>query len=150
MLQQIDARVMHLEKVDADVREWEKKTAKSAEAELKSRAAQIASELGITIMEKTLPSRKCGCGSNFLQAIVDALKSKFKGPIFLAGTRDGSVALVYVRAAPRQNSRQTRLIQQDRRHYKQEGGQASRSARGAGKDASKIDGGACEAREVLS
>ena len=45
MLKQIDARAAHLEKVDADVREWEKKTAKSAEAELKSRAAEIASEL---------------------------------------------------------------------------------------------------------
>ena len=45
ILQQIDARAAHFEKVDADVREWEKKTAKSAEAELKSRAAQIASEL---------------------------------------------------------------------------------------------------------
>ena len=29
-----------------------------------------------------------------LQAVVDALKSKFKAPIFLAGTRDASVALV--------------------------------------------------------
>src|SRR5262249_37333588 len=45
MLRQIDARAAHLEKVDADVHEWEKKTAKSAEAEVKSRAAQIASEL---------------------------------------------------------------------------------------------------------
>src|SRR5206468_1710215 len=38
MLKQIDARTAHLEKVDADVREWEKKTAKAAEAELRSRA----------------------------------------------------------------------------------------------------------------
>src|SRR3989475_223455 len=45
MLKQIDARAAHLEKVDADVREWEKKTTKAAEAELRSRAAQIASEL---------------------------------------------------------------------------------------------------------
>src|SRR5438874_1682464 len=45
MLQQIDARATHLEKVDTDVREWEKKTAKSAEAELKSSASHIANEL---------------------------------------------------------------------------------------------------------
>src|SRR5206468_6292361 len=45
MLKQIDARTAHLEKVDFDVREWEKKTAKAAEAELRSRAAQIATQL---------------------------------------------------------------------------------------------------------
>src|SRR5438309_5112914 len=45
MPKQIDARAAHLEKIDTEVHEWEKKTAKSAEAELKSRASQIASEL---------------------------------------------------------------------------------------------------------
>ena len=35
MLQQIDARAAYLEKVDVDVREWEKKTSKAAEADLK-------------------------------------------------------------------------------------------------------------------
>src|SRR5213078_3663583 len=37
MLKQIDARAAHLEKVDVDVREWEKKNAKASDAELKSR-----------------------------------------------------------------------------------------------------------------
>src|SRR5207302_10832019 len=45
MLKQIDTRVAHLEKVDADVREWEKQSAKAAGAELRSRAAQIANQL---------------------------------------------------------------------------------------------------------
>src|SRR4029453_4050627 len=45
MLKQLDARAAYLEKVDADVREWEKKTSKAAEADLKSRAAQIANDL---------------------------------------------------------------------------------------------------------
>src|SRR5438067_2902499 len=45
ILRQIDRRAAHLEKVDADVREWEKKTIKAAEAELRSRAAQIATQL---------------------------------------------------------------------------------------------------------
>ncbi len=95
MLQQIDARAAHFEKVDADVREWEKKTAKSAEAELKSRAAQIASELarldaGRDFCVAEVPD----ADGKLLQAIVDALRSKFKAPIFLAGTRNESVALV--------------------------------------------------------
>src|SRR6184192_2942002 len=45
MLKQIDARAARLEKLDVDVREWEKKTAKAAEAQLQSRAATIANEL---------------------------------------------------------------------------------------------------------
>src|SRR5881398_730278 len=48
MLKQIDARAAHLEKLDADVREWEKKHAKEAEADLRSRAAQIANELALS------------------------------------------------------------------------------------------------------
>ena len=95
MLQQIDARAAHLEKVDADVREWEKKTAKSAEAELKSRAAQIASELARSHAGKDFCVAEVpDADGKLLQAVVDALKSKFKGPIFLVGTRDESVALV--------------------------------------------------------
>ncbi|MGZ5005677.1 MAG: alanine--tRNA ligase, partial [Chthoniobacterales bacterium] len=95
MLKQIDARAAHLEKVDTEVREWEKKTAKSAESDLKSRAAQIASELALTHAgENFCVVEVPDADGKLLQAIVDALKSKFKGPIFLAGTRDASVALV--------------------------------------------------------
>ena len=101
MLKQIDARAAHLEKVDAEVREWEKKTAKSAETELKSRAAKIANELAQSHAGKNFCVVEVpDADGKLLQAVVDALKSKFKGPIFLAGTRDGSVALVaYVPAA---------------------------------------------------
>ena len=63
MLKQIDARTAELEKVDEEVREWEKKTAKSAEAELKSKAAQIASELAQSRAgQKFLHRRSTGCG----------------------------------------------------------------------------------------
>src|SRR5260370_31871310 len=45
MLQQIDVRAAHLETIEAEVRDWEKQSAKTAEAELRSRAAQIANQL---------------------------------------------------------------------------------------------------------
>src|SRR5207237_3619864 len=48
MLDKIDLRAAHLEKIEADVREWEKKGAKASEAQLKSRAAEIAKELATT------------------------------------------------------------------------------------------------------
>jgi alanyl-tRNA synthetase len=152
MLKQIDARAAHLEKTDADVREWEKKTAKSAEAELKSRAVQIASELArshagddFTIAE--VPD----ADGKLLQVIVDALKSKFKGPIFLVGTRDASVALVaHVPAALTEKFQANKLIQQIAPIVGGKGGGRPESAQGAGKDASKVNDALAKAREILS
>src|SRR5205807_8340304 len=95
ILKQNDARAAQLERSEAEVHEWEKKTAKSAEAELESRAAQIAGGLAQSHAGKNFCLAEVPEGDGkLLQAIVDALKSKFKGPIFLVGSRDASVALV--------------------------------------------------------
>src|SRR2546421_1537212 len=45
MLEQIDVRAAHLEKLNVDVREWEKKHAKEAEADLRGRGAQLGNDL---------------------------------------------------------------------------------------------------------
>jgi Alanyl-tRNA synthetase len=152
MLKQIDARATHLEKLDADVREWEKKTAKSAEAELKSRAAQIASDLARAHDGKNFCVAKVSdADGKLLQTIVDALKSKFKGPIFLAGARDKSVALVaYVPSALTDKFHANKLIQQIAPIVGGKGGGRPESAQGAGKDASKINEALAKARELLS
>jgi alanyl-tRNA synthetase len=151
MLQQIDARAAHLEKVDAEVREWEKKTAKSAEAELKSRAAQIASELARSHAGKDFTVAEVpDADGKLLQAVVDALKSKFKGPIFLAGTRDASVALIaHVPAAMTAKFQANKLIQQVAPIVGGKGGGRPENAQGAGKDASKINEALSKARELL-
>ena len=151
MLKQIDARAAHLEKVDAEVREWEKKSAKAAEVELKSRAVQIAGELvrshaGKNFCVAEIPD----ADGKLLQAVVDALKSKFKGPIFLAGTRDASVALViYVPAALTAKFQANKLIQQIAPIVGGKGGGRPESAQGAGKDGSKINEALAKARELL-
>jgi alanyl-tRNA synthetase len=151
VLKQIDARAAHLEKVDTEVREWEKKTAKSAEAELKSRAAQIASELtrlhdGKNFCVAEVPD----ADGKLLQGVVDALKSKFKVPIFLAGTHEGSVALVaYVPAALTQKFQANKLIQQIAPIVDGKGGGRPDTAQGAGKDPSKINDALAKARELL-
>src|SRR2546423_358034 len=44
-IQQIDTRAAHLEKLEAEVHEWQKQQAKTAEADLKTRAANAAKEL---------------------------------------------------------------------------------------------------------
>jgi alanyl-tRNA synthetase len=152
MLKQIDARAAHLEKVDAEVRDWEKKTAKSAEAELKSRAAQIASELARSHAGKDFTVTEVpDADGKLLQTIADVLKSKFKGPIFLVGTHDGSVALVaYVPNELTSKFQANKLIQQIAPIVGGKGGGRPESAQGAGKDASKINEALTRARELLS
>src|SRR5213078_449004 len=93
ILKQIDARAVYLEKIAADVRDWEKKTAKTGEAELRSRAAQIANQMVASHEGKNLcVAEVANADAKLLQAVADALKPKFNGPIFLVGARDGSVA----------------------------------------------------------
>src|SRR5262249_21654794 len=152
MLKQIDTRAAHLEKADADVREWEKKTAKSAETELKGRAAQIANELARSHAEKNFCVAEVpDADGKLLQAIVEALKSKFKGPILLAGTRDTSVALVA--SVPKQLTEEfqaNKLIQRIAPIVGGKGGGRPESAQGAGKDTSKVNEALDKARELLS
>jgi alanyl-tRNA synthetase len=152
MLKQIDARSAHLEKVDADVREWEKKTAKSADAEVKSRAAQIASEMARSHAgEKSCVAEVQDGNGKLLQAVADSLKSKFKGPIFLASAKDGNVALIA--AVPKELTSKfqaNKMIQQIAPIVGGKGGGRPESAQGAGKDPSKIDAALAKARELLS
>jgi alanyl-tRNA synthetase len=152
ILKQIDARAAHLEKVDADVREWEKKTSKAAEADLKSRAAQIANDLAQSHADKNFCVVEVpDADGKLLQAIADALKSKFKHPIFLAGTRDASVALVaYVPNELTSKFQANKLIQQIAPIVGGKGGGRPESAQGAGKDASKIAEALAKAQELLS
>ncbi|MFL6505476.1 MAG: DHHA1 domain-containing protein, partial [Candidatus Udaeobacter sp.] len=152
MLKQIDARAAHLEKVDAEVREWEKKTAKSAETELKSTAAKIAGELTASHAgENFCVAEVAGADGKLLQAVVDALKSKFKGPIFLASMRDGSVALVaHVPNELTSKFQANKLIQQIAPIVGGKGGGRPENAQGAGRDASKVTEALTKARELLT
>jgi len=151
MLQQIDARSVHFEKIDAEVREWEKKTAKTAEAELKSRAAQIANELARSHAEKNFCVADVpDADGKLLQAVVESLTGKIKGPIFLVGARDTSVALVaYVPKEMTTKFQANKVIQQIAPIVGGKGGGRPESAQGAGKDASKIDQALAKARELL-
>src|SRR5437867_4439462 len=152
MLKQIDARTAHLEKVDFDVREWEKKTAKAAEAELRSRAAQIATQLvashgGKNFCVAEVPN----ADAKLLQAVTDALKPKFSGPIFLAGAKDGNVALIA--AVPKELTSKfqaNKLIQQIAPMVGGKGGGRPENAQGAGKGATKVAEALAKARQLLS
>jgi alanyl-tRNA synthetase len=152
MLKQIGIRAAHLEKLDAEVREWEKKTTKAGEAELRRRAALVANQLltshgGTNFCVAEVPN----ADAKLLQAVADALKPKFNGPIFLAGAKDGNVALIA--AVPKELTSKfqaNKLIEQIAPMVGGKGGGRPENAQGAGKDVSKIADALVRARELLS
>jgi alanyl-tRNA synthetase len=151
MLQQIDARAAHLENAEVEVRDWEKQSAKAAEAELRSRASQIANQLAASHAGKNFCIAQVQDGDGkLLQAVADALKSKFSGPIFLVGATNGSVALIA--SVPKEMSARlqaNKLIQQIAPIVGGKGGGRPENAQGAGKDPSKIGEALVKARELL-
>ena len=152
MLKQIDERSAHLEKLEAEVHEWQKQQAKASEADLKSRAAEIAKELRAAhATEKAIVASVADADGKMLQGVVDALKSHFTGPIFLAGAMDGRVALIA--SVPKELTSQfqaNKLIQEIAPIVGGKGGGRPDNAQGAGKDPSKIDEALARARELLS
>ena len=152
ILRQIDGRAAHLEKVDADVREWEKTTTKAVEAELRSRAAQIATQLLASHEGKDFCVAEVqNADAKLLQAVADALKPKFSGPIFLAGAKDGNVSLIA--AVPKELTSKfqaNKLIEQIAPIVGGKGGGRPDNARGAGKDATKIAEALERARALIA
>jgi alanyl-tRNA synthetase len=151
MLRQIDARAAHLEKVEVEVREWEKQSSKAAEAELKSEAARIANELAASHTGKNFCVAEVpNADGKLLQAIVDRLKSKFKGPIFLVAGKEGNVALFA--ALPKELTstfQANKIIQQIAPIVDGKGGGRPENAQGAGKGVSKIGEALDEARKIF-
>ncbi|PYJ08894.1 MAG: alanine--tRNA ligase, partial [Verrucomicrobia bacterium] len=152
MLDQIDARSAHLEKLEAEVHEWEKQNAKASEADLRSRAATIASELAATHGgEKSCVAEVSEADAKLLQAVVDGLKSRIEGPIFLAGATEGRVALIA--SVPKELTSKiqaNKLIQEVAPIVGGKGGGRPEGAQGAGKDAAKIGEALARARELLA
>ena len=151
MLQQVDARTVHLERVEVEVRDWEKQSAKTAEADLRSRAAQIANELEASHGGEDFCVAEVQNGDNkLLQAVADVLKTKFSGPIFLASAKDGNVALIA--SVPKNLTAKFQanaLIQKIAPLIGGKGGGRPENAQGAGKDPSKIAEALAAARLLL-
>jgi alanyl-tRNA synthetase len=152
MLKQIDARGANLEQLELEVHEWEKQSAKAVEAELKSRAAQVADELARSHAGERFCVAEVQEGDGkLLQAVVDALKSKFIGLIFLASVKHGNVALIA--AVPKELTSKlqaNKIIQQVAPIVGGKGGGRPENAQGAGTDAAKINEALAKARELLS
>jgi alanyl-tRNA synthetase len=152
MLEKIDIRATYLEKLEADVREWEKKGAKASEAQLKSRAAEIAKELAtMHAAQGNVVAEVKDADAKLLQAVGDGLKSKIKGPIFLAGAANGRVALLAI--VPKEFSSKlqaNKLIQEIAPIVGGKGGGRPENAQGSGTDVGKIDTALAEAERLIT
>jgi alanyl-tRNA synthetase len=152
MLKAIDARAAHLEKVEANVREWEKRGAKASEAQLKSRAAEIAKELATTHAAKgNVVAEVKDADAKLLQAVGDALRSRINGPIFLAGAANGRVALLAM--VPKELTSKfqaNKLIQEIAPIVCGKGGGRPENAQGSGTGVDKIDDALAEAARLIT
>jgi alanyl-tRNA synthetase len=151
LLQRIDDRGAQLEKLEAEVHEWQKQQAKASDADLKTRAAAIAKELRASHpTEQAIVASVPEADGKVLQAVADALKSHFNGAIFLAGVADGRVALIA--SVPKELTTQfqaNKLIQEIAPIIGGKGGGRPDNAQGAGKEAGKIEDALARARELL-
>jgi alanyl-tRNA synthetase len=152
LLAQTDARAAHLEAVETQLREWEKNQSKAAEAELQSRAATIAAGLIQESGGKTsCVAEIAEADGKLLAAVADSLKTKFAGPIFLAGAVNGRVALLAT--VPKQLTAKVQastLIRETAGIVGGKGGGRPDSAQGGGTDPSKIGEALKRAEEILS
>ena len=152
MLGQIDARTAHLEKLDTEVRDWEKQNTKAAEAEIQSRAAMIAKELAASCAgQEFCVAEVPNSDGKLLGAVMDALKTNFKGPIFLAGAIDGRVALIA--SVPKEMTAKfqaNKLVQETAALVKGKGGGRPELAQGGGTDATKIKQALDKAKTILA
>jgi alanyl-tRNA synthetase len=151
MLEQIDARAAHLEKLDAEVRDWEKKHAKEAEAGLRSRGAQIANKLALSkVGQKICVTKVPDADGKLLQAVADALKQKFDGPIVLVGAQENNVSLLaLIPKALSSKVQANKIIQTIAPIVGGKGGGRPESAQGGGTHPSKIDNAMMEAHRLL-
>ena len=152
LLKQIDARSAHLQRIEGEVHEWEKQQSKALEADLKSRAEEIAKELVVGQgAEGLLVAEVPNADARLLQAVVDALKPKIRGPIFLAGASDGRVAMMA--SVPKELTAKVqanKLIQEVAQIVGGKGGGRPDNAQGAGRDVTKISEALARARELTA
>jgi alanyl-tRNA synthetase len=151
MMKAIDERNAQLERLEQEVRAFEKEHAKAAGAELQKRAATIARELLARHRgQAAVVAEVSAANGALLQSVAEAMKAEFNGPILLAGKTDTRVDLVAVVPSDLTNKFQAgRLIQEIAPIVGGKGGGRSENARGAGNDASRISEALERARVLL-
>jgi alanyl-tRNA synthetase len=151
-------------KVNSPVHELEKKIEallahqKELEKQVKSAQLREASNAASNLLEQahtvngvpTIIHNVGGVDGDFLQAIADSLKGRFKGVIVLGGAADGAVSLIAAVSAEFTAKIQAgKLIQQIAPLVGGKGGGKPDNARGGGKEAAKLDEALAKARSLI-
>jgi len=127
---------------------------KSLKSAIQRNAAQTAAWLltrahevnGIPVITQIFPDSD----ADYLQAVVDALKSRFKGVIVLGGAMNGNVSLV-ANVSPDFTAKVQagKIIQTIAPIVGGKGGGKPDNARGGGKDAAKLDEALARVKSLL-
>ena len=152
-------------KVNSPVHELEKKIEsllehqKNLEKQLKSAQQREASNAASELLERIqtvndIPAiihNVGGVDGDFLQAVADSLKGRFRGVIVLGGAAGGAVSLVAA-VSPEFTSKVQagKIIQQIAPIVGGKGGGKPDNARGGGKDAGKLDEALAKAKSLLA
>jgi alanyl-tRNA synthetase len=151
----LNSPVAELEKKIESLLAHQKALEKEVQIALQRNASNAASEL--LSLAQTVNGVPCithnlgDANGDFLQAIADALKGRFKGVVVLGGGSENSVALVAT-VSPEFTAKVQagKLIQAIAPLVGGKGGGKPDNARGGGKDASKLDEALAKARSLLA
>jgi len=150
----INSPIGELEKKIEALLAQQKDLEKQVRAAMQRNASNAASELMVraqTVNGIPLIAHNLGdADGDFLQAIVDALKSRFKGVVVLGGIANNAVTLVASVSSDFTAKVQAgKIIQQIAPIVGGKGGGRPDNARGGGKDAGKLDEALAKARSLL-
>jgi alanyl-tRNA synthetase len=150
----INSPVHELEKKIESLLAHQKEIEKQIKAAQQREASNIASELLERVQTvdgiPAIIHNVVGVGGDFLQAVADSLKGRFKGVIVLGGATGGAVSLVAA-VSPEFTSKVQagKIIQQIAPMVGGKGGGKPDNARGGGKDAGKLDEALSNAAQLL-
>jgi alanyl-tRNA synthetase len=139
----IEALLAHQKELEKQVKIALQRNASNAASELLGRAQTVN---GIPLITHNLGD----ADGEFLQAIADALKGRFKGVVVLGGYSNDAVLLVATVSSEFTDKVQAgKIIQQIAPIVGGKGGGKPDNARGGGKDASKLDEALTRAKALL-
>ena len=139
----IDSLLAHQKELEKALKATQQREASNAASELLERVQNLN---GIPAIIHNVG----GVDGDFLQAVADSLKGRFKGVIVLGGSANGAVALI---ASGRPNFtakvQAGKIIQTIAPIVGGKGGGKPDNARGGGKDAAKLDEALAKAKSLL-
>jgi alanyl-tRNA synthetase len=139
----IEALLAHQKQLEKQLKTAVQRNASNAASELLGHAQTLN---GIPLITHNLGD----ADGEFLQAVVDSLKGRFQGVIVLGGGTEGAVALVASVSPQFATKVQAgKIIQAIAPIVGGKGGGKPDSARGGGKDASKLDEALAKVKDLL-